>query len=157
MTAPSATVRQSPAGTDMPDGFSAKITFEDDPDISLWESSVTPPGIDGGDAIEQTTMHNTTWRTFAPRSLKTLSESTFEAGWDAWAYSQLIAMINVNQVLTVTFASGDTLAFWGFLRTFTPSGLVRGEKPMATCAITPTNRDDAGNEEAPVLTTVSTS
>ncbi len=38
------------------DGYQTLIEFAENPAIKLWEKSVTPPGIDGGDAIDTTTM-----------------------------------------------------------------------------------------------------
>ncbi len=61
-------------------------------------------------------------------------------------------MINVNQVITVTFPDGDTLQFWGWLQTFTPGEMVEGEQPTAEVTITPGNIDDAQAEVGPTHT-----
>lgn len=53
------TTRSAPGGTKLGDGFSTKIAFAADADVSLWEKTVTPPGVDGGDAVDTSTMHNT--------------------------------------------------------------------------------------------------
>lgn len=155
MAAPTPTTRQTPVGIKLKNGFSTLYTFAADPDVSLWEKAVTPPGIDGGDAIEQTTMHSVTWREFAPRTLKTLTESSFTAAYDPACYTQLVALINVETTVTAEFPDGSTLAFYGFLRTFEPSELTEGEQPEATCAVTPTNFDPVNKVAAgPALASV---
>ena len=79
MAAPAITARTTPAGIMLKDGYSTKIAFAADPDVSFWEKTVKPPGIDGGDGIEQTTMHNSAYRTMRSRSLKTLTEASGKA------------------------------------------------------------------------------
>ena len=102
--------------------------------------------------IETTTHHNTTWRTFAKRVLKTLTESTVRCTYDPKVYDSIIAQINVNQSITVTFWNGDKLNFFGVLRSFEPSGVSDDESgmPEADVGITPTNVDPAdGTETGP--------
>lgn len=155
MAAPSATVRQTPSGRWLKDGYQVLVTFALDPDISLWEKTVTPPGMDGGDAIDQTTQHNADWRTSAPRGLVTLTESTFTAAYDPACYSQLLAILNRETTITERFADGSTIAYYGFLRVFQPDAMSEGTQPEATVTITPTNWDPSGNtEEGPTITSV---
>ena len=155
MTAPSATARQSPGGIKLTDGYQTLVTFESDPDVELYEMSVTPPGLDGGDAIETTTMHNVTFRTMSPRALKTLTEMSFSAMYDPIVYSNLLNLINVETTITITLPDGGTYAFFGFLKSFEPNTLEEGTPPEATCTIVPTNQDPTTKgEEAPVLVNV---
>jgi hypothetical protein len=155
MAAPTTTTRQTPSGIRLKDGYSTKIAFKRDPDVSLWEVSVKPPGIDGGDAIETTTMHNADWRTMAARQLQTLTDATTTAAYDPNIYTNVLQLININDEITVHFPDGSTLAFWGFLRSFEPGDNAEGTMPTATVTITPTNMDNSGAEQAPVLTSVS--
>ena len=155
MTAPSATNRQAPAGRMLDDGYQSLITFAVDPDVAFWEKGVQPPGIDGGEKIDVTTMHNTTYRTSTARSLKEVTDGQVTAAWDPRVYPQIIALINVETTITVKFSNGDTLAFYGYLQKFEPSELKEGEHPEATLSFVATNRDPStGAEEAPVLTEV---
>ncbi|MDB4786218.1 hypothetical protein OAG36_00640 [bacterium] len=156
MTAPSTTARTTPTGIKLSDGYQSLIAFERDPDINLWEKSVTPPGYEGGDAIDDTTMHNTTYRTFASRELITLTESTFTCMYDPDAYTSIINfLLNQEGSITVHFPDGSTLDFYGYLKTFTPSELVEGETPEAEVTIVPTNREPGtSTEESAVLTSV---
>lgn len=141
--------RGVPVGVKLRDGFSTLIAFTADPDVSFWEKTVKPPGVDGGDAIEVTTMHNEVWRPFAARLLKTLTEASVTAAYDPQVYDQIVALCNVNNLITVHFPDGSELDFWGYLRTFEPGDNTEGEFPEATINITPTNEDNSGNEVAP--------
>lgn len=155
MGAPSATVRQDPAGIKLPDGYRALITFEDDPDISFWEKDVKPVGFDGGELIPQTTMHNDEVETFFPQSLYRLTDGTSKVAYDPAVVSQIRVMINRNQVITVRYRDGTTDAFWGALRMFERDALQKGVQPEATVTFSPTNTDDDGAEQVLVNVPVS--
>jgi len=153
MGAPTPTARGVPLGRWLGDGFRTLINFAENPTVSLWEKSVQPPGLDGGDAVETTTMHNVNYRTMSSRFLKTMTESSVMAAYDPQVYDQLVALINVETTITVHMPNGGSLAFFGFLRTFEPAEHVEGTQPEATCTFTPTNVDPAdGTEAAPVYT-----
>jgi len=136
----------------MNDGFSTTIGFADYPAVSFWEKEVTPPGIQGGGENDTSTMRNTVWRTKAPKQLKTLSECSFTAAYDPVVYDDIVAMIQTNQLITVTFPSGATVAFWGWLDDFTPGANTEGEQPTADCTIIPSNQNASDVETAPVYT-----
>lgn len=145
-----ATARQTPVGIKMGDGYQSLIAFASDPDISFWEKAVKPPGIDGGEAVENTTMHNTAWRTMSPRALKTLTPATVRAAYDPVVLDQIYALINVEGLITVHFPNNDTLDFYGYLQKFEPGDLVEGTQPEATITIVPTNTNPStGAEVAP--------
>jgi len=156
MALPSAGTRSTPAGIILADGFSSKIVITADTNISFWEKQVTPPAVDGGDAVEQTTMWNTTWRTKLPRDLISLEDIVTTVAYDPVVYDQIVAVINTNTTITVTFSDGSTLAFFGFLKRFEPSALVEGEQPEATVTFVATNIDPADTtvEAGPVMTEV---
>jgi len=157
MAAPANTARTTPVGIPYHDPFPTTIAFSLDPDISFWEKEVTPPGLDGGDAINTTTMHNTTYRTMRSRSLITVTEFTLVAAYDERVYDQIIAIINDDTgSVSVWFPDGASLDFWGYLRVFAPAtNSEGGDQPTATITITPTNWDTTNAvEAAPVLTSV---
>ena len=155
MAAPSATTRETPDGIPLRDGFSTKVTFESDPDISFWEREVTPPGIDGGEPVPQTTMHNLIWRTMRPRFLKTLTPMSLTAAYDPDLYDEALAIINVETTVTVTFTDLSTLAFFGYLQKFDPGNHVEGTQPDCGIVIIPTNWDHASSVEAgPTMTEI---
>lgn len=138
--------------TIMNDGHSTLVTFSADSSVALKEKEVTPPGVSGGGENDTTTMHNTTWRTRQPKQLVTLSECSFVAAYDPAVYDEIIAMINVNQQITVEFPDGSTLVFWGWIDEFTPNRHVEGEQPTAEVTIIPSNQNNSGAETAPNYT-----
>lgn len=146
--APTPTTRQTPGGRRLQDGHSTKITFARDPDVSLWEVTVKPPGIDGGDAVDGNTMHNVAWRTMFPRQLKTMTEATTTAAYDPDVLNQLLALVNVHDTITLRFPDGSTWSFFGYLRVFDVNEHTEGEMPTATVTIQPTNYDNANAVEA---------
>jgi len=115
----------------------------------LWEKSVQPPGIQAGGETDITTMRNVVWRTRAPKHLKTLSNSSITVAYDTSAYTALLAMIGVEQEITVCFPDGSTYAFYGWLDEFTPNEMTEDEQPTAACTIIPSNVNPATRQEAP--------
>ena len=154
--APVALARSSPGGIMLEDGYQALVTFKSDPDFEVWEKTVQPPGLDGGDAIDTTTMHNVEWRSTTPRALKTMTSFKMKCAYDPIIYTSLTNSINVETTITVRFADGTTLAFYGFLQSVEFDELAEGTHPECTITVTPTNSDPTtGDEEDPVLTNVS--
>jgi len=134
------------------DGHPTRLTFALFPSVSFCEKAVTPPGIEGGGANDITTMKNTVWRTMSPKKLKSLTEASMTASYDPVVYDDIVAMINTNQVITVTFADGSKIDFFGWLDTFVPGEAVEGEQPTATLTIIPSNQDALGAEVGPTYT-----
>lgn len=134
------------------DGYQTLVDFADFPTVTFKEKTVTPPGIDGGGAIDTTTMRNEDWRTFQPKALKTLTEGNMVVAYESIFYADALSMLQVNQLITVTFADGSTYAFWGWVDKFTPNECKEGEQPTAQVMFHPSNQDASGNETAPVHT-----
>lgn len=141
-----------PVDQRLDDGFSTIITFQNIPSVKLYEKEVTPPGITAGGPIETTTMRNVTWRTMAPRALKSLTPVSATVAFATIAIPQVQAQIGINQLITITFPDLSTLVFWGWLEEFTIGAMVEGEQPTATITINPGNIDGDGVEVAPVYT-----
>lgn len=154
--APTPTARTSPTGIKLPDGYQSKITIAADVDINLFERTTRPPGIDGGEPIEQTTMFNTSYRTFAARQLQTLTATSYKCAYDPQVITELLAVINRNTTITQSFFDGSTLAYYGYVQKVDFDELAEGALPMCTVTIVPTNFDPANRVEAgPVVTSVS--
>ena len=136
------------------DGHSTTIEFaaEDSAGIKFWEKEVTPPGMEGGGPNETTTMRNDKYRTQSPKKLITMTDATLKVAYDAEVSDQIVAIINVNNLITITYPDGAELAFWGWLNTWAPDALVEGEQPTATVTIHTSNQNASGVETAPVLT-----
>jgi hypothetical protein len=148
MAAPTVTARSTPSGFKLGDGYQTLLAFASKPSIQLWEKAVKPPGIDGGDGIDTTTMHNQVWRTKDTKHLKTLSESTMTVSYDPDSYNDILTLINKNDSITAHFPDGSALAFYGVLQKFEFGDLKEGEFPEATVSIYPTNYDPTGKVEA---------
>ena len=152
MAAPTPTTRAFPGGNYLKDGYQTLVTLAVDPDASFWEIGVTPPGYDGGDPIDTTTMHNVRWRTMAARALISMTPISVRGAYDPFVYDLFLSIVNIETTVTVTFPDGTTLAFYGFLQNFEPDELAEGELPEATFTVQPTNQDPStGAEENPVL------
>lgn len=136
--------------TRLDDGFQTLISFAQDASVKMYEKEVQPPGVSGGGPNDTTTMRNTTWRTRSPKQLISLSESNLVVAYDPAVYLEIIAMVNVNQLITITFPDGDTLDFWGWIDEFTPQPLKEGEQPTANVKIEPSNQNASLVETAPV-------
>lgn len=132
------------------DGYQTLISFAADPTVLFYEKAVTPPGVDGGGEVDTTTMLNATYRTKNPKALITMSPASMTVAYDPATYAEVLALVNVNNLITVTFPDGSTLAFWGWLNTFTPGEHVEGEQPTAEIEIIPSNQNASGVETAPV-------
>lgn len=137
------------------DGFATIVSFAANPTVKFYEKTITPPGMDGMGPIDVTTMRNTLYRTAAPKKLKKLTAMTMSVSYDDQVFSatEVWAMMQVNQLITITFPDGHTFAFWGFLDKFQPQELgVQEDQPMATVTIEPTMRNGSGVETAGVWT-----
>jgi len=135
------------------DGYQTLISFAADPTVLFYEKTVTPPGIDGGGEVDTTTMLNAAWRTRNSKALITLSNAGITVAYDPAVLPEIVNLVNVNNLITITFPDGDTWAFWGWLNTFTPNEHVEGEQPTAEIEIIPSNQNDSGVETAPVHST----
>lgn len=156
MTAPATTALGTPTGAKLKDGFSTRIAFAANANIRLWVKTIKPPGIDGGEKIDITDMHNTAWRTFAARQLKTLMEMKFKAAYDPGVYDQLSALVNVEGAITIHFPNGATVDFYGYLMKAEPADNEEGKQPEMDVTVQPTNYDPvAGTEEGPNYKTAS--
>ena len=116
------------------DGFSTRITFGG---ITLYEKSVTPPGVDGGGEVNTTTMGTVTWRSKQPKALKTLTNCKATVAYASADYTTLVAQVNVVQTITITFSDDTTISFSGWLDKFTPGDSSEGEQPTAEIEIIP--------------------
>lgn len=134
------------------DGYQTLISFANAPSVKFYEKTVTPPGMDAGGEVDVTTMRNTLYRTRNPKHLITMSNMSSTVAWDPAAYNDVLSMIHVNQLITVTLPDGSTVAFWGWLDKFTPGEHQEGTQPTATVEIVPSNQNDSQVETAPVIT-----
>lgn len=141
MTAPAALTRTTPTAKKPGSGYKILITFALDPDIEFWEKTVKPSGLDGGDPIDTTTMHNNVVRTKAPRALVESTDLTIKATYNPVAVGSIRAILNKETTVTTRWWDGSTFAQYGFLRTFEPDDVAEDGNPEATITVSITNQD----------------
>jgi len=155
MADPATTARGTPSGLVIPDGYSSMLAFKSNATVSFWEKSVQPPGYDGGELIDITTMHNVLYRTGYPRSLIKIGEIKLKVSYDPNVITQITSLINVNDSATVHYPDGSTLDFFGALLKFEPDALEEGKEPEASVTIGVTNYDPVNHiEVGPKFTNV---
>lgn len=137
------------------DGFSTTLTLAEG-SITFEEVRITPPGIDGGGAINTTTMRNTRRRTKKPKQLVDTTDTQCSGKYAPELYDEIMDQIQVNQEITVTYPDLSTYVFWGWIDNFQPGEHVEGEMPLADFTIIASNVDDAGDEHEPVMTATGT-
>jgi hypothetical protein len=135
-----------PSGRRLDDGHPTTILFSNNPTVALWEKEVTPPGIDGGEPVDTTTMRNVELRTKNPRKLKEITTATFRVAFDEGALLAIMSMINQNQQISVIFPTGRPWTFWGYLKSFKVAANTEGKQPEADCELVPTMQNATGLE-----------
>lgn len=151
--APTVSSRVVPSGWKMPDGFSTTISFKINPAIQLWEKTVKPPGWQGGEAIDTTTMLNQVYRTKDAQKLKEMTQVTFTAAYDPNCHNGIKELINNPNSITVIFPNNAKITVYGYLKEAEPSEHTIGEMPLLNCVMIVTNWDPVNWVEAgPVFT-----
>ena len=131
------------------DGFRTIITLANIPTVKLYEKEVTPPPVSGGGPIDITNMRSLSWRTAAPKQLKTFGQVSATCAYATEAFEQIVAQVQVNQPITVTFPDDSTIEFWGWIDSFTPSQHKEGDQPTASLVFHPSLTNESGAEVAP--------
>lgn len=124
MAAPATIPRLAPVGFRLDNGHSTTIAFGLDTNIEFWEVETEAPAINGGDPIDTTTMHNATWRTKAPRTLKDLEPFTVVVAYDPNIYNSILVLINETEEVTIHFPDTSSLDFFGYIQSFDPPAIL---------------------------------
>lgn len=155
MTAPSTTALGTPTGIKLKDGYSTRLAFSLNSSIELWVKSIQPPALDGGDMIDQTTMHNNQWHTGAARSLIMMGQATMKCAYDPNTYTSLLSLLNAKTgSVTYQFPDGSTLSVWGYLAKAEYQEMTEGSQPEVNITINHTNADPTGLEAGPVYVNI---
>lgn len=136
-----ATNPRTPGGRALEKGYQCAILLANIPTVELFERTVQPPGLEGGEKVDISTQHNVTVKTYAPQDLKEVTDSQMVCGYDPACLATLLAQINVPQKITLYFPNGDTWLFDGYLKNFAPNAMSPTAMPEATCTIVATNVD----------------
>ena len=136
---------------------------------TLQEITVSPPSISSGGEIDVTSMDNGNWRSKAPKKLHESGEVSFSALYDPAHIGTYLSDVGRNKFITITFANGDTLKFYGWVDSFSPSEISEGEAPTVDVTIIVSNQNgitrspdvaggytQAGDEVGPVWATGTT-
>lgn len=107
--------------------------------LYIQERDFTPPGLAGGGSIETSTMRNSRLRTFAPKSLKTLTEMSGACMYDPYALFQVFTAINIVLLFAVLFPDAATMSFYGWFDELTPQSHKEGDFPLANFKVIPGN------------------
>ena len=140
----------------MDDGHSTVLIVEGYEGVPFWEKTVKPPGMDGGDPIDTTTMHNQTWRTMVSRSLITMTPCNLTAAydpklWDTDDALDMVGLINSERIMTVRFPNCDSVGFYGYIQSMEPQDHSEGAQPEVNIVIAVTNSGPTDRlEYAPV-------
>lgn len=148
MAAPTVTARSTPTGYWLDNGFRTKITFALDVDVSLWEMTVTPAGLENGEPIPQDSMWNTTWRIKRARELLELTPSQMTFLFDPDMRQQIQSFCGQETTITETLPDGSQVAYYGYLRSVTFQPLTPGQPGQGTAVIQPTQWDKTNKVEA---------
>jgi hypothetical protein len=103
------------------------------------EVSVTPIGLQSDDAIEQTNMRNSNWRTFAGGALLTATEVNVKVHYAPSGWEQLRPLLRSNRFITLTMPDGATISFYAIVQSFVPDEHTINEQPTATLILIPSN------------------
>ncbi len=154
--APTPTARVTPTGRLLENGHRSLITSARDTNVNLWEKDVGQPGDDGGEPVDTTTQHNSTFRTKSPRTLRDLTPFTVTFSYDPIIRDEISNLINVRDTITIRYPDGSTMCFFGYLKGVEFDPLSEGEFPSGTATYVPTCYDPTNDVEAgPVMTLVS--
>jgi len=151
MAAPTPSARGTPLGKQLIRGFRSKITFSGHVNVSIWEIEVKPPGVDGGAAIDLSTMWNDKLRTKAPGELVELTDVSGKAGYRSEYLADILSLVNKEVTITILWPDNKGICFYGSLTKFEPDPHKERTMPTASFTVIVTNRDPvAGTEEQPV-------
>jgi hypothetical protein len=132
------------------DGYPFEITSSLKPSIKLRPKNLKPYGIDAGGGVNTTTASNTRWHTQYPKTLIKGTNITFESAFDPAVIDDVLDIIGVNQLWTITYSDGSEDDVWGWLDKFDRTNMTEGNQPTANCTVELSNQDNSDNEVAPV-------
>jgi hypothetical protein len=119
--------------------------------LAICKVSLGGVGFDGGDPIDNTCLMNAALITKQPQLLVGSPDVPFTGDYHPEDTDDVLAEINVNQLILLTLRDIGTVSFWGYLKSFEPKETGKGEGWRAAGVIVVTNADDEGDEVAPTF------
>lgn len=141
MAAPTLTARVIPVAIRLDCGYQSVIAFSNAPSLDIFEKTVQPPELDGGDPIKTSTMLNVEYETQAPQRLKGFGDSVVVAAYDPTVFTLLESLINIPDSVTWAYPEGSAEVYWAYLRKVQKSPLQKDQQPEMTLTISITNWD----------------
>jgi hypothetical protein len=148
MAAPAHTVHGTPPGKELRDGVGTTIVFALVPNVNFWETELTPPGREGGEPIDNTSLLNTVYRT---RRAPVLVEGVIISGsakYDPKITSDLNNLLNKEGACTLWWPDGSYYDFFGYLKSWKYDGHKEKTLPTAKFEIVQTFWDPVNGVEA---------
>lgn len=144
---PTPTPRVKPVGEiPMEANHRIMLTHSAAPDLPLWEVSITPPGLEGGEAVDMTNQFAEKFRQKAARVLQELTDGKLTALYCPGTLRQLSdTIINVEGIITVSMPTDPRFgfAFPGYFKNAKPSDIneKNTEPPTIEIEVVATMRD----------------
>ncbi len=135
----------------MMNGHPTLITFPLAGGLHLFEHTLDPIGWSGGGPIDVTSMRNVDYRTQSPKDLFTVLASGVKTFYLPSMLDAYIDIMLENQLIVITWPTGDTVSFWGWIEEFKPETMEEGKAPMADVKIEVSNLNNSGAETGPVF------
>ena len=127
-------------------GFGCRITFGTTTGLSFEEIDTAEPGLDGGDPIEIKHNAKTTYVEKFPKALSELTNGSASVTYDPSTVATVLSAINVEQTITHTFKDGDSIAYYGYLKSWVPTGKNDDGQPTADIELVPCGINSGGTE-----------
>jgi len=132
---------------DTREGVGTSITIGS---FSIEEVTLKGLGADGGDALDASHLANVLYKTKKPQTLIEIPDLTGTGHYNPANQAAMIAEVNKNQSLVLTFSGVGTITFWGYLKSFDPDEGEIGSTWNSTFAIVVTNLNGSDAETGPV-------
>ncbi len=137
------------AGDYLESGYRTIWSFSANPSIELEEITLKPPGVSRRGGINTSSMRNNAAITKTAKKLTEYSNVEGSCKYKVDSWTQIVAMLGVNQLLTITYPDTKTCQIWGFLDEAEPSEHEEEEMPVADVVFIPSNRNNSGVETLP--------
>jgi hypothetical protein len=127
-------------------GFGTTISITADAKtVTFEEVTVTYPGIQGNEKIEQTSNQNTGYKSYVPGDLKEVTDTSATVFYSTDEWADILAIINISGALTLTFKNGDSIGDTdAWLVSAVPTGATINERPTMDIVVSFAGETDAG-------------
>jgi len=125
------------------DGFRTLVSFNLNPNLSIWQKRIKPWGFDAGGGINTSSMRNASFHTMFPKTLIKITDLTIAAAYDPNLYPEYMAISRLIAGIITTYPDSAILTVYGWLDKIEPSEHTEGEQPMMTLTAIAANTGNA--------------